>query len=137
MEYGLWLGLFLSALSSATILPGTSEASLIFALHQYPHKWPWALLIATFGNSMGSMISYGMGRMLPERLLPSVKVRNMAQQWGLWSLLFTWLPIVGDALAIAAGYLRFPLYRSALLIFIGKLARYSIILWGVWQLLLR
>lgn len=61
----IWFGLWLSAVTSATILPGSSEMALASLLHLYPEYWLTALLVATFGNSVGSMVSYAMGRLIP------------------------------------------------------------------------
>lgn len=126
-----YLGLTASAFTSATILPGTSEAAFAAFLHAYPaHGWVgW--LCAGLANGLGSMVSYGMGRLLPNRKKPSEKVLQHLHRWGVWSLLLAWMPIVGDALPIAAGWLRFNPWLSALMLISGKMLRYAVI-WAAW-----
>lgn len=135
MQDFLWVlsGLFISALTSATILPGTSDVALIAVIWQYP-EWAWqAWLVAGVGNSLGGMISYWMGRMLPEKYQSkmTVCVLYFAQRYGVYGLLLSWLPIIGDALPIVAGWLRLNAWYSLLAIAVGKFARYALIIAGV------
>ncbi|UOP04670.1 YqaA family protein [Conchiformibius kuhniae] len=131
MELTTALGaLFVSAFASATVLPGTSEAALAGLLHHYPHARLWAWLAAGTGNTLGSLVSYAMGRMLPERIaaVPDT-VRARLARWGKWSLLLAWLPVLGDALPLAAGCLRWRVLPCALLLAVGKFARYAPVVW--------
>ena len=98
-----WLGLWFSAFSSATILPGTSDVVLLAFVNANPQLWLGALLLATLGNGMGSMVSYGMGRLVPDKHRPSERIHGWIQKYGVWALLMSWVPFVGDGLAIAAG----------------------------------
>ncbi|MBA4381018.1 MAG: DedA family protein [Sideroxydans sp.] len=123
-DLSLW-GLFLSSLLGATLLPGGSELVLIGTLKAQPELfWP-ALLIGTLGNTLGGMLSFGMGWMLPmtQQLKHVEKVRN----YGTPALLFAWLPFIGDALCIAAGWLRLNPWKAALFMAAGKFARYWIV----------
>lgn len=120
-----------SAFTSATILPGTSEAAFAAFIHAYPNHAPWAWLCAGLANGSGSMVSYGMGRLLPDSKRPSEKTVRRLQRYGVWSLLFAWLPIVGDALPVAAGWLRFNPAVSCLMLLVGKLFRYALIWAGM------
>jgi len=124
-----FLALFISSFVAATLLPGGSELVLIAVLARYPDALWQALAIATLGNTLGAMTSYAIGRVIPNR----VDVRRLAQlhRFGYWALLFTWLPLVGDGLAIAAGWLRLNLWLSALAFAIGKAARYVAVA-GAW-----
>ncbi|XXQ69239.1 YqaA family protein [Neisseriaceae bacterium B1] len=127
------IALFFSALTSATILPGTSDAALMWLVHHLPELKHSAFITATLGNSLGSLLSYGMGRMLPEKMqqrLSAAGVQNL-QRWGVPLLLFSWVPLVGDALPLAAGWLRLSFWRSALLITLGKAARYAVLIYLV------
>ena len=128
-DYLLYV-LFLSALTSSTILPGSSEAIFIYTLFHQPHLYFAALLSAISGNSMGAMISYIMGRLLPERMRLKVsdKTKIVLEKYGSPLLFFSWLPIVGDALPVAAGWLRISWPISFIYIIIGKTARYLILL---------
>lgn len=127
---GLW-GLFASALISSTLLPGGSEVLLAYLVHQGDHS-PWLLLIvATVGNTLGAVITLLMGvliaigflkdRPLTER---QQKALNKLRERGAVILLLSWLPVVGDALCLAAGLLRLPLLTAILFIAIGKGLRY-------------
>ncbi len=94
------------------------------------------VLIATVGNVFGSLITYGMGRLGNEAvhkkwLRISEDRTGRAEKWfekyGKPSLLFAWLPVIGDPLCLAAGLLRCGLVTFLLLVSIGKLARYSVL----------
>jgi len=124
------LGLALSSFVSATLLPGTSELVLLAVLQQHPEKWWAAIGIATAGNTLGAMTSYVLGRLLPNRV--GARAIEQVRRYGYPTLLFAWVPVVGDALPLAAGWLRFEPWRSALLLALGKLARYLAIA-GAWS----
>lgn len=129
--------LFFSALISSTLLPGGSEVLLLYKLHDGGN--PVALVLtATVGNVLGSLITYGMGRLGNEAahrkwLRMSEKDVARAERWfgryGQPSLLFAWLPVVGDPLCLVAGLLRSPLVWFLVLVTIGKLARYAFLAW--------
>lgn len=131
-----YLILFGSAFLAATVLPLSSEATLVFMLNQGKPAWSlW--LIATVGNTLGSVINWWLGlyinRFEQHRWFPiSPKQRLKAQPWfqryGIWSLLFAWLPIIGDALTLLAGTMRVRLLTFIALVVIGKGARYAIII---------
>ena len=126
-----YLALAASAFTSATILPGTSEAAFAVFVQQYPHAWAGAWLLAGVCNGLGSMVSYGMGRLIPPKKQPSEKVLRWLRRWGVWSLLLAWLPLVGDGLPIAAGWLRLNAWASCLMLLAGKFLRYGVLLAGL------
>lgn len=124
--------LWLSAFTSATILPGTSEAAFAAAVLHRPQD-AWVLLLAAgSGNVFGSMVSYWMGRVLPERHRNKITPAAAAklQRYGAWALLLAWLPMVGDALPVAAGWLRLNAWYCALALAVGKFGRYAVLLWA-------
>ena len=123
-DLSLW-GLFISSLLAATLLPGGSEAVLVGVLKLHPELfWP-ALLLGTVGNTLGGMITFGMGRLLPSA--QQLKHVDTARRYGSPALLIAWAPLIGDALCLASGWLRQnPLY-AALFMAIGKFARYWVI----------
>lgn len=130
-------GLFAASFFSATLLPGHSEAALLAFLHFYPEQvWP-ALGVATVGNTLGGMSSYFIGRLIPEKGLEKITARGLAwvQRYGTLSLLLAWLPVVGDALPLAAGWLRLNPWLSAFFMALGKFARYAAVAalagWGL------
>lgn len=127
-DLSLW-GLFLSSLLGATLLPGGSELVLVGILKLHPELfWP-ALLVGTIGNTLGGMISFGMGWLLPmtQRLKHVEKVRH----YGTPALLLAWAPLIGDALCVAAGWLRLNGWLAALFMALGKFLRYLLIAWAI------
>jgi membrane protein YqaA with SNARE-associated domain len=117
----LW-ALFASSFLAATLLPGGSEFVLAGVLHFDPqHYWP-ALAIATLGNTLGGMSSYLIGRIIPQRA--ELKGLEWVKRYGSPALLAAWVPIIGDPLCVAAGWLRINPWLSALFMAIGKFARY-------------
>jgi membrane protein YqaA with SNARE-associated domain len=117
----LWL-LFSSSFLAATLLPGGSEAVLFGVLQLHPEQvWP-ALGIATLGNTLGGLSSYLIGRLLPQKKdLPGLPAMR---KYGASALLLSWVPILGDPLCVAAGWLRLNPWLSTLYIALGKFARY-------------
>lgn len=133
--FAVYLGLFLSALGSATLLPGQSETvlvSLLFAGHK-----PWLLVaVASIGNILGSLCNWLLGRGIERfRNRPwfpaSDAALERAQRWyvrhGKWSLLLSWAPFIGDPLTIIAGVLREPLRTFLILVTLAKVGRYVVL----------
>ncbi len=117
---------FVSSFLAATLLPGGSEAVLFGTLKLYPHlAWP-AIALATVGNTLGGMTSYLIGRVLPNRE-QSHRAVAWVQRHGSPALLLAWAPVVGDALCVAAGWLRVNPWWSAGFMAAGKLARYLVV----------
>lgn len=130
------LGLFTSAFISSTLLPGGSEALLAY-LGTQGHSALALLFVATAGNTLGGMSSWLIGRwLLNRRAVESLKAsQRMAMErvrrWGSLVLLFSWLPLVGDPLCLAAGWLRIGWLPALVLIATGKGARYAVLLFLV------
>ncbi|MBU0689510.1 MAG: DedA family protein [Gammaproteobacteria bacterium] len=123
-DLSLW-GLFISSLLAATLLPGGSEAVLFGVLKLHPELfWP-ALLVGTLGNTIGGMISFGMGWLLPQT--QQLKHVEKVREHGTAALLLAWMPLIGDALCLAAGWLRLNPWHAALFMLLGKFARYLVI----------
>lgn len=130
----LW-GLFLSAFISSTLFPGGSEVVLGALATQRAHD-PWLLLaIATLGNTLGALTTWLLGWLLARRVPLETHLSGRQQRavqrlrhWGSPALLLSWLPVVGDPLCFAAGYLRLPFLASLAFIALGKGARYGAIL---------
>ena len=127
--------LFLSAFGAATILPFYSEIAFIGMLEQgFAPFWVW--LVATAGNSLGAAVNWVLGRYLTHfegrrwfPFKPESLHRSQAwfQKYGVWSLLFAWLPIGGDALTFIAGVMRVRFGIFLALTTIGKGARYAVL----------
>jgi len=123
-DLSLW-GLFLSSLLGATLLPGGSEFVLLGVLKLHPELfWP-AILLGTLGNTLGGMITFGMGYMLPQT--QQLKHVEKMRRYGTPALLLAWAPVIGDALCLTAGWLRLNPWRAALFMATGKFARYCLV----------
>ncbi len=137
-EAGLW-GVFFAALLSATVLPGSSEVVLIALITAYPAQaWP-GFGVALAGNLVGCLLSFFMGhaaRQGYERFqnvkvdLDRPMVRRLRRR-GPPALVLSFLPLLGDALVLAAGWLKMPFWASLFWIAVGKGARYLLLVLGV------
>jgi membrane protein YqaA with SNARE-associated domain len=125
----LWL-LFTSSFLSATLLPGSSEILLISLLQNSKAEISLLLIVATVGNSLGGFSNYLIGRVFPTKAsIESNPQIARGRRYGPIILLLSWLPIIGDPLCLAAGYLRFNWLISLLIITLAKLLRYSFIIY--------
>ena len=142
MEWWPYLSLFGSAFLAATIFPAQSELVLV-ALIAGGRLDPWLLiLVATIGNVLGSVVNWLIGRFLhgyrthrwfpiPVRALE--RAERTYRRWGLWTLLLSWVPVIGDPLTVVAGLLKAPLGPFLLLVTVAKAGRYLAVA-GVVQL---
>ena len=129
----LWV-LFFSAFISSTLFPGGSEALLVYLFVQQPEKFVSLLVVASLGNTLGAMTSWAIGRFLSWRF--PLHVHNEKRQraigrlgrYGSPVLLLSWLPVVGDPLCVAAGWLRMHWLKALVFIGIGKALRYLFVL---------
>ena len=127
--------LFSSAFLSATLLPGSSEILLAYLVANSSSSLSLLLIIATVGNTLGGFTTYWLGRFLawrfPNRTLRkehhSAVVR--IQRWGSLTLLLSWVPVIGDPLCAAAGYIKLNPLLTLVLLAIGKTARYMFVIW--------
>ena len=126
-------GLFAIAFVAATILPAQSEAALVGLLVADTHPAILLVAVASIGNVLGAMVNWALGRGVERfrdrRWFPIGpaaldRATGWYRHWGRWSLLLSWAPIGGDALTVAAGVLREPLWSFIVLVTIAKAARY-------------
>ena len=121
-------GLFLASFLSSTVLPGGSEALLWAFLRLHPEQATAALILATVGNTAGGMVTWWCGRFLPRwQRLEDLPQRERVARWGSPVLLMSWTPIVGDALCLAAGWLRLHWLPCCAFMAAGKAARYWLV----------
>lgn len=133
----IYLTLFASAFLAATFLPFYSELVLVGLVLDGHPKWAlWA--VATTGNTLGSGVSWVMGRYLlhfqdrrwfPFKAGTLDKSQAWFQRYGAWTLLLSWLPVGGDALPFIAGVMRVNPLLTLMLCAIGKGARYAVLVW--------
>ena len=136
IELSVYGGLFLVALLSASILPLQSEAVLVGLLLSDNHPVGLLLTVASVGNVLGSLLNWYLGKYLQhfqQRRWFPVKPEQLdkASRWylkyGKWSLLLSWVPIIGDPLTVIAGVLREPFLPFLLLVTIAKVSRYLVL----------
>ena len=127
----VYLILFITSLISATLFPLGSEALLIYDIKEGYNLY-LLLLFATIGNSLGSVINYFLGLKGEEYLLKKsllkeeyiIKSKNYFDKYGAFSILFSWLPIIGDPITFVAGILKYDFKKFLILVIIGKFSRY-------------
>ena len=132
-----YVGLFLSALLAATVLPVSSEAVLVGLMAAGDYDMIWLWFLASLGNVLGAAVNWGLGRFClrwqDRRWFPVDKEKlDRAGRWfsryGVWSLLLAWVPFIGDPLTFAAGVLRVNFWLFLLLVSIGKAGRYAVVI---------
>ena len=132
-----YVGLFLSALLAATVLPFSSEAVLVGLMAAGDYDMIWLWFLASLGNVLGAAVNWGLGRFClrwQDRCWFPVDKEKLdrAGRWfsryGVWSLLLAWVPFIGDPLTFAAGVLRVNFWLFLLLVSIGKAGRYAVVI---------
>lgn len=126
--------MFSGAFLAATLLPGGSEVLLVALLNKVPQAWLVLVAEASIGNTLGAMTSFYLGRLgrfakSPEALSEGkhTKALTLIERYGVWSLLLSWAPIIGDILCLLAGWLKLPMLPALSMIFIGKTVRYLMV----------
>lgn len=130
-----YFGLFIAAFLAATILPLSSEVVLSALL--FNGLSPVALVsVATAGNVLGSVVNYVLGYWLSSEVAKKwlkiseaafVRAEQRFVKYGLFSLFFAWVPVIGDPLTVLAGVLRIRFLWFVLIVAAGKLLRYVVI----------
>jgi len=132
----IYLSLFVISLLAATILPFSSELTLAGLMATANYDNSLLLIIASLGNVLGSVVNWILGfysrkiskkKWFPFKSEQIEKSSKWFNKFGRWSLLFAWMPIVGDPLTLAAGLLRVKFVEFLILVTIGKVSRYLII----------
>jgi len=130
--------LFLSAFGAATLLPLQSEAVLVglLAQMQYP---VWLLVaVASLGNILGSCVNWWLGlkveqyknkKWFPVSEQKMLQAQGIYQKYGFWSLLLSWIPIIGDPITLIAGLLKENFVRFVVMVSIAKIGRYLFVYW--------
>ena len=132
-----YLALFVGSFLAATLLPFSSEVMLggLVASDAFNPALLW--LVASAGNVMGAIVNWLLGRSFlhwkdhrwfPFRAQQLERAQSAFARYGLWTLLFSWVPIIGDPLTFAAGVLRVPFAAFLGLVAIGKAARYALLM---------
>ncbi len=132
----IYISLFMSAFLAATIFPAGSEIVLVFLLQDANNSAVILLLVATLGNVLGAVVNYGLGYYIhrfknrcwfpasPEQL---EKAQRAYARWGRYSLLASWVPIIGDPITVVAGVLRDRFTVFLALVTVAKAGRYLVL----------
>jgi membrane protein YqaA with SNARE-associated domain len=127
-----YLGLFLGTFLAATVLPFSSEILVTGMLYAGANPL-WVCIIATLGNWLGSVSTYGLGllgklqwiekifKITPEKI---EKQQRIIQKFGSWIALVVWLPGIGDLLSLALGFYKVSPYKCIPFMLIGKALRF-------------
>lgn len=135
-----YISLFLVSFAAATLLPAQSELVLAGLLASGRFDDTWLLIVATAGNTLGSAVNWLLGRFIgtfrERRWLPVsptalVRAEAWYRRWGLWTLLLSWAPVIGDGLTVVAGVLRVRLLPFLALVLIAKGGRYLVVAYAV------
>ena len=118
--------LFAASFVAATLFPLPSEAALFAYLKAHPEHTALAVAVATVGNTLGGMTTYLIGRLLPNRQMDARAVR-LLHRWGAPVTALAWLPLIGDALSAAAGWLRVNWLAALAFMAAGRLSRYIVV----------
>jgi len=136
-ELTSYFGLFVAAFGAATLLPLQSEAVLVGMLLSSRYVVSILFAVVTLGNVLGSILNWVLGRYIERlrhrRWFPVSekqldKARRFYQRFGRWSLLLSWVPIIGDPLTVVAGVMREPLWRFVVIVFLAKSLRYLVLI---------
>lgn len=136
-ELSGYLGLFLAAFGAATLLPMQSEALLAGLLLSERYA-VWGLVaVASVGNALGSLVNWLLGRYVehfrhrrwfPVSQRQMLKAQQHYHRYGRWTLLLSWMPVIGDPLTLIAGVMREPLWSFLLIVTLAKTARYLMVM---------
>lgn len=134
--------LFLSAFAAATVLPLQSEAVLLALLAKGNHSAIALLFFASLGNILGACVNWYLGlkiehykdkKWFPLSAQQMIRAQLSYQKYGYWTLLLSWVPIIGDPITLIAGLLKENFARFLLLVSLAKVGRY-LFLYGIFYL---
>ncbi|MDC0436697.1 DedA family protein [Candidatus Pelagibacter sp.] len=132
----IYLSLFAISFLAATILPFSSELTLAGLITTSNYDNLLLLIVASFGNILGSVVNWALGfysrNLTTKKWFPfkDKQIKNSSKwfsKFGKWTLLFAWVPVIGDPLTLAAGLFRVKFAEFLILVTIGKISRYIII----------
>ncbi|GLS29066.1 membrane protein YqaA, SNARE-associated domain [Mesorhizobium albiziae] len=135
-ELAIYAGLFAAAFAAATVLPAQSEAVLAALLVEGSLPAAALIAVASLGNVLGSVVNWLIGRGIegfrdrswfPASAAQLDRAAMWYRRYGKWSLLLSWVPIVGDPLTLVSGVLREPLWSFVAIVAIAKTARYLLV----------
>ena len=132
----IYLSLFAISFLASTILPFSSELSLATLIATSDYDNLLLLTVASFGNILGSLVNWALGsysrnlttkKWFPFKETQIERSSKWFRKFGKWSLLFAWVPVLGDPLTLVAGILRVKFIDFIILVAIGKVSRYLVV----------
>jgi membrane protein YqaA with SNARE-associated domain len=135
-DLAAYAGLFAIAFAAATLIPAQSEIALASLLVAGQQSVVLLLAVASLGNIAGSALNWGLGRgvarfrdrrWFPVSAQALARAEGWYRRWGRWSLLFSWAPVIGDPLTVAAGVLKEPFLPFLALVALAKVGRYLVV----------
>lgn len=141
-DLGAYTSLFLAAFIAASIFPAQSEALLLWLAAQGIYSLIALVAVASTGNTLGAIFNWGLGtraekfknrQWFPVRAEKLEKAQDWYRRYGRWSLLFSWVPVIGDPITLAAGVMREKLLPFVLVVGTAKTLRYVFIVYAYLQ----
>ena len=141
-DVAVYTGLLASAFLAATIFPAQSEAGLAYLVAMGEQPVGLLVLVASAGNTAGAVVNWYLGGQLGQfsdrRWFPANKARLAAatlwyQKYGYWSLLASWVPIIGDPITLVAGFFRARFWPFLVIVGLAKTGRYLVVVLMTWQ----
>ena len=135
-EASAFLGLFLSSFLAATLLPAQSELGLGYLVINTNFSMALLITIASLGNTAGATINWLLGQGIAGSVVSLEKIQtskryvtliNWYNKYGQWTLLFSWVPFIGDPITVIAGIFRVPLKTFLLIVALAKTSRYILV----------
>jgi membrane protein YqaA with SNARE-associated domain len=136
IDVAAYASLFFAAFVAATLFPAQSELLLAGLLASGRYSAATLVAVASLGNILGSVVNWGLGRAVerfrdrlwfPVRPDALARAQGWYRRYGRWSLLASWIPVIGDPLTLVAGVLREPFWSFLALVAIAKIGRYMVL----------
>ena len=135
-EASAFISIFLSAFLAATLLPAQSEIGLGYFILYTNHSLSLLIVFASLGNTLGAVVNWMIGCKLTKFVTKLKKIQVSSshqrvegwyQKFGQWTLLLSWLPIIGDPITVIAGIFKIPFRKFLLFVALAKTSRYLVI----------
>jgi membrane protein YqaA with SNARE-associated domain len=133
----VYLTLFATAFLAATIIPGLSETGLAVFIASGEYSVFGLVLVASIGNTLGSAVNWYLGarfevlkdkRWFPVKGKALDRAKGWYQRYGVWSLLLSWAPIIGDPITLVSGFFRTPFWIFITIVALAKTTRYLVVM---------
>ncbi len=141
-DLGAYTSLFLAAFIAASIFPAQSEALLLWLAAQGIYSVIALVAVASTGNTLGAIFNWWLGtraekfrnrQWFPVRAEKLEKAQDWYRRYGRWLLLFSWVPVIGDPITLAAGVMREKLLPFVLVVGTAKTLRYVFVVYAYLQ----